>query len=190
MPISPQPPQPGQPNSPLHPSRAGPKLLLDETKRPSGANPSFVHLPKMGKYTGLFNHLLGQHHVMRDLIVICLLGFALAGCTHAPPAGRDEALKVWRSVDATVPQRAKAVSRLFPVGTRIGEVRRVLGERGLWTRTYGLTGSRGDLRPTQWEDEWSLQYEFGNDGVIIEFKATNASFEACEFLGAEAFHRR
>jgi len=74
------------------------------------------------------------------------------------------ALRVWHSPDSSLEQRAKAAELLIPKGMKgdeIKEIRRVLGEYGMWYRYL-------DTNPPSY-DRWQIEYASGRGAVCLLF---------------------
>ena len=114
--------------------------------------------------------------VMHCSIAIVLFALAVAGCSNAPQNATNSsaALQVWRSHDASLQQRADAVTELFPRGTSKDEVERVLARKGMWTRYHGLSVDAINNRQLPDHDYWRLVYEFPGGGVSLEFEPATA----------------
>src|SRR5438093_6531026 len=74
---------------------------------------------------------------MHHSIIIAFFALSMVGCRHALQTANDAALQMWRSPRSSLQQRADAVNKLIPQGTRIEDVERVLGRKGTWTRFRG-----------------------------------------------------
>jgi hypothetical protein len=97
------------------------------------------------------------HH----FIIISLLALGLVGCRHAPYPATAAALQIWRSPHSSPQQRADAVNKLIPPGTRIEEVEGVLGKKGVWKRFRDPPVFR-------------YVYELPDGGVSLEFESSMA----------------
>jgi len=126
------------------------------------------------------------HHAVRHFIIISLLALSFAGFSHAPTSARDAALRVWRSPDSSLQQRADAVMTLFPAGTSKAEVERVLARKGLWTHYHGPSFDAFNNRKLPDHDYWRFVYEFLGGGVSLEFEPTTAFGD--RFVSAAPFH--
>ena len=98
---------------------------------------------------------------MHRFIIISVLALGLTGCRHTPHTATDAALQTWRSPHSSLQERADAVNNLIPQGTRIEEVERVLGKKGVWTRFWDTPVFR-------------YVYEFPGGGVSLEFESSMA----------------
>ena len=103
---------------------------------------------------------------------IFLLVLTAVGRKHAPQttAHTDAALQVWRSPDASVQQRADAVTKLFPTGTSKEEVERILAGRGMWAHYHGPSFDAIHNRQLPDHGYWRLVYDFPGGGVRLEFE--------------------
>jgi len=121
---------------------------------------------------------------MRCSIAIVLFAFAFAGCAESK---REAALRVWYSRDATLKQRAHAVSELVPVGTSREGVESILGTNGVWSRFHGTGIDITQTPPRQipYEEFWRLIYEFPGGGVQLSFDPPTAFGD--RFVSASAF---
>src|ERR1017187_10503675 len=99
---------------------------------------------------------------MYRFIIISSLALGLVGCRHASRTATAAALQIWRSPHYSLQQRADAVNNLIPPGTRIEEVERVLGKKGVWTRFWAPPVFR-------------FLYEFPDGCVSLEFEIGRAS---------------
>jgi hypothetical protein len=109
---------------------------------------------------------------MHCSIAIVLFALAVAGCSNAPQTATNSsaALQVWRSHDASLQQRADAVTKLFPKGTSKDEVERILARKGMWTHYHGPSFDAINNRELPDHDYWRLVYEFPGGGVRLEFE--------------------
>jgi len=123
---------------------------------------------------------------MHHFIFICLVVLATAGCTHAPPSGQQAALLVWRSPDSTLEQRARAASKLVPVGSSSQTIKSVLGTDGVLSRFYGITIGGDPLRQLPDHDDWCVLYRFADGGVKLELDPPIV--DGGRFVRATSFH--
>ncbi len=116
-----------------------------------------------------------RHHAMHHSIIIAFLALNMVGCRHAPQTANDAALQMWRSPRSSLQQRADAVNKLIPQGTRIEDVERVLGRKGTWTRFRGpMPGDDINHRRFPDYDYWRFVYEFPGGGVSLQFESSYA----------------
>jgi hypothetical protein len=110
---------------------------------------------------------------MRYSIAIVLVAFTFAGCAESR---RQTALQVWNSADATLEQRAHAVSQVVPIGSSQKTVTSILGTNGGWAHFYGPTVDTLHTPPHQLPDTdiWCLLYKFPGGGVQLFFDPPTA----------------
>jgi hypothetical protein len=112
---------------------------------------------------------------MYHFIIISLLGLSMVGCRHAPQTAHEAALQMWRSRNSSLQQRADAVNKLIPQGTRIEEVEKVLGRKGRWMRFRGpMPDDDTNHRRFPDYDYWRFVYEFPGGGVRLQFESSMA----------------
>jgi len=117
-------------------------------------------------WQSILYYSLASH--MRHYLAISALG--LCGCAYAPQNPHATALQTWRSPDASLQQRADAVTVLFPIGTSKEEVESVLGRSGRWAHYYGPSFDLINNRPLPAHDFWRLEYEFPSGYVSLTFQ--------------------
>jgi hypothetical protein len=83
---------------------------------------------------------------------------------------------VWISTDVTINQRVEAARALVPLGSKIEDVRRILGQPDRNLRLHGSLVSvddaaKGKASPPAGDYEaWMMEYEFRDGLVLIQFK--------------------
>ena len=107
---------------------------------------------------------------MRYAMLICFLIALSFGCRA--PMVREDALRVWRSSDATLEQRSQAVTSLIPKGTKREEICRVLGTNCVLSHFHGPTIDAYSLppRPAPDHDYWLLRCRFPGGGVDLRLE--------------------
>ena len=122
------------------------------------------------------NNSSATSRVMHYSIAILLFVLTAAGCRNAPQTATNSssALQVWRSHDASLQQRADAVTKLFQKGTSKEEVERALARKGMWTHYHGPSIDAINNRQLPDHDYWRLVYEFPGGGVTLEFEPPTA----------------
>lgn len=105
--------------------------------------------------------------------LVCALVVFVVGCARTP---QYDALAVWRSPTSSPEQRLDAVARLIPVGMTGAEVRRTLGEQGVWTHWHGpsanLSMENGAIvaRSTEDHNYWTLEYQIPGGWIALFFE--------------------
>ncbi len=103
--------------------------------------------------------MVARHYAMHRFTIISVLALGLVGCRHTPQSATDAALQTWRSPHSSLQQRADAVNRLIPQGTRIEEVETRLGKKATWRRFWDAPVFR-------------YVYAFPDGGLSLEFESS------------------
>ena len=124
---------------------------------------------------------------------IYTLWLLVVGC--AGPSQDNALLQVWQAPSSSLEERAEAISKLIPKGTKMAEAERVLGQPTRRERWHGpslLQPSSGATSPAGgYTDEDRLIYDFPGGGVIylrFDALASDSKSQNRPFVGAVCAH--
>ena len=130
----------------------------------------------------------------RKVLKLGLATLLVAGCS--PISRRDAQLEVWRAPESSLAQRTQAVASLIPKGASPEAAEKLLGTPTRRARRHGPTlntkreGAFVSEAQADTLDEWLLEYEFRDGGVVclhFEIPPSNARLKEWPFVGASSF---